>query len=110
MLLMIGYVIYFFLFLFLEYEFGFKLIVVYAELMVHTRLLGSKMSNDIPPSVNCYLDSCPGVGGMRPGNVGAEIHFQSPRLSLELADLIVGLNAARLLIAFCTAGCVVSPK
>jgi len=47
---------------------------------------------------------------MRPGNDGADIQFQSPKLSLELADLCVGLSTARLLIAFWTSGCDVSPK
>lgn len=110
MLLIIGYVIYFFLFYLLEIEFGFSSILCYEELIVHSRWLGSKISNDIPPRVNLYIASCPGWGGMRPGKVGADIHIQSPRLNSDIADLRVGLSSARLFIAFWTAGCDVSEK
>jgi len=50
------------------------------------------------------------LGVILPGKIGADINFQSPRLSDEYADFTVGFKAAKSPIAFIISGCDVFPK
>jgi len=101
--------------LIIRYKFGIKLwsdfgIELITDLTVHTRWLGWYKLFDMLPKVNWYIDSCPGLGVILPGKLGADINFQSPKMSDEYADLTVGFKAANTPIAFIISGCDVSPK
>jgi len=99
----------------IRYKFGIKLwsdfgIELITDLTVHTRLLGWYKLFDILPKVNWYTNSFPGLGVIIPGKLGADINFQSPKLSDEYADLTVRFKAAKSSIALIISGFDVSPK
>jgi len=101
--------------IFSAFNWGFELwsdfvIVLITELTVHTRLLGWYKLFDILPKVNWYTNSFPGLGVIIPGKLGADINFQSPKLSDEYADLTVRFKAAKSSIALIISGFDVSPK
>jgi len=68
-------------------DFGIELMT---DLTVHTRLLGWYILFDMLPRVNWYIDSCPRWGVILSGKFGADINFQSPKMSVECTDLSVG--------------------